>query len=58
MMEKSIGVSPLGTVNTPGTYPDIYTVGCFTTSGAIAGASIAVLLCKARTTAGYENSLI
>lgn len=43
-IERSTGKSPLKLANTPGTYPDLATVTCFTTAGAISGAALAVIL--------------
>lgn len=44
VIESSTGHSPLKLVNTPGTYPDLSTVGCFTTAGAISGAALAFVI--------------
>jgi hypothetical protein len=39
-IEKSTGRSPLILVNTPNTYPDVATIGCFTVAGAMTGAAL------------------
>jgi hypothetical protein len=39
-VEKSTGRSPLVLVNTPNTYPDVATIGCFTVAGAMTGAAL------------------
>jgi hypothetical protein len=39
-VERSTGRSPLVLVNTPNTYPDIATIGCFTVAGAMTGAAL------------------
>ena len=45
MIETATGESPLELVNTPGTYPNLATVGCFTAAGAISGAALALVSC-------------
>lgn len=44
LIENATGVSPLQTVNTPGSYPNLQTVACFTTAGAISGAALTPFL--------------
>ena len=39
-IEKSTGRSPLILVNTPNTYPDVATIGCFAVAGAMTGAAL------------------
>jgi hypothetical protein len=39
-IERSTGRSPLILVNTPNTYPDVATIGCFTVAGAMTGAAL------------------
>ncbi|KIW72932.1 hypothetical protein PV04_01091 [Phialophora macrospora] len=43
-IEAATGRSPLQHVNKPGTYPDIYTMTCFTGAGMVSGAVCAVTL--------------
>ena len=43
-IEGATGRSPLQHVNKPGTYPDIYTMTCFTGAGMVSGAVCAVTL--------------
>jgi len=43
-IETATGTSPLQHVNKPGTYPDIYTLTCFTGAGMVSGGVIAVAL--------------
>ncbi|KIW15451.1 hypothetical protein PV08_05497 [Exophiala spinifera] len=43
-IEKATGSSPLQHVNKPGTYPNIYTLACFTGAGMISGGATAVVL--------------
>ena len=45
VIENSTGISPLQTVNTPGSYPNLQTVACFATAGAISGAALTPILC-------------
>lgn len=44
IIENVTGVSPLQTVNTPGSYPNLQTVACFTTAGALSGAALTPFL--------------
>jgi hypothetical protein len=44
IIENATGISPLQTVNTPGSYPNFQTVACFTTAGAISGAVLTPFL--------------
>lgn len=44
IIENATGISPLQTVNTPGSYPNLQTVACFTTAGAISGAVLTPFL--------------
>jgi hypothetical protein len=39
-IERSTGRSPLILVNTPNTYPDVATIGCFAVAGAMTGAAL------------------
>ena len=43
-MEETIGLSPLNTVNTPGTYPTLATNFTFWTSGAVSGAVMSFVM--------------
>lgn len=43
-IEAATGRSPLQHVNKPGTYPDMYTLTCFTGAGMVSGGVTAVAL--------------
>ncbi|EMC97466.1 hypothetical protein BAUCODRAFT_33182 [Baudoinia panamericana UAMH 10762] len=45
LMKRFTGHSPLHIANAPGSYPNIYTLACFGTAGAVAGAIITTLSC-------------
>jgi hypothetical protein len=44
VIERATGSSPLEWVNTPGTYPTLGTLACFTTAGVIQGAVLTPFL--------------
>ena len=44
IIENATGISPLQTVNTPGSYPNLQTVACFTAAGAFSGAALTPFL--------------
>jgi hypothetical protein len=44
IIENATGISPLQTVNTPGSYPNVQTVACFTLAGAFSGAALTPFL--------------
>lgn len=44
VIEGATGDSPLEWVNTPGTYPNLSTLACFTTAGIIQGAALTPFL--------------
>jgi hypothetical protein len=44
IIENATGISPLQTVNTPGSYPNVQTVACFTLAGALSGAALTPFL--------------
>lgn len=46
VIERATGDSPLEWVNTPGTYPNLSTLACFTTAGIIQGAALTPFLSK------------
>lgn len=44
-LERTTGHSPLTEVNTPGTLPNLTTIGCFTLAGSISGACTTFIAC-------------
>ncbi|KAG4429551.1 hypothetical protein IFR05_014960 [Cadophora sp. M221] len=44
-IKQNFGFDPLVHVNTPGTYPNLYTISCFGAAGATAGSFITLVAC-------------
>jgi hypothetical protein len=45
-IEQATGSSPMVTINTPGSYPNLLTLACFGAAGATAGSLITTIACK------------
>lgn len=56
-IEAATGQSPLQHVNKPGTYPDIYTLTCFTGAGMVSGGVTAVALSMTFTSPKHVRNL-
>lgn len=48
-IKQNFGIDPLVHVNTPGNYPNLATISCFSAAGATAGSVITLVACRFRT---------